>query len=329
MNPTHKTPSIAVVIPSYKVKTHILTVIAGLDNLISKIYVIDDKCPDRSGQHVIENCNDSRVQVIFHKKNKGVGGATVTGFKQAINDNMDIVVKMDGDNQMDPDFLPSLIEPITKGDADYTKGNRFFDLESLKIMPPVRLFGNAVLSFFTKISSGYWNLFDPTNGYIAISVPALRLLPLDKLNERYFFESDILFRLNCYNLLVADVPMPAKYEDEESNLFISKIIIPFAKGHLNNFLKRIFYNYYLRGFSIASIQLILGVSLFIFGVSFGFYHWVEGMTTQTPNMSGTVMIAALPIIIGTQFLMSFLNYDMSSMPKKAYSKFYFKNKFTN
>ncbi len=154
---------IAVVIPSYRVVKHILGVLSAIGPEIWRIYVIDDKCPEGSGDYVEDNCIDTRVVVLRHGTNQGVGSAVMTGYRAAIADGADIIVKVDGDGQMDPALIPNFIEPILAGEADYTKGNRFFYLEEIRAMPKVRLFGNAVLSFMTKLSSGYWDVFDPTN----------------------------------------------------------------------------------------------------------------------------------------------------------------------
>lgn len=179
---------IAVVIPSYKVTNHILGVIAGMGPEVAKIYVVDDCCPEQSGTYVEQHCIDPRVVVLRNPENQGVGGAVMTGYRAAIEDNMDIIVKVDGDGQMDPALIPQFIEPILAGEADYTKGNRFFDLEEIRAMPKVRLFGNAALSFMTKFSSGYWDLFDPTNGYTAIHRDVARHLPFGKISKRYFLK---------------------------------------------------------------------------------------------------------------------------------------------
>jgi len=209
---------IAVVIPSYKVTKHILDVIAAIGEEVHRIYIVDDCCPDRSGEFVEQHCSDSRVVVLRNETNQGVGGAMMAGYKAAIEDGMDIIVKIDGDGQMDPALLQAFVSPIVSGEADYAKGNRFFDLESVRTMPKRRLFGNAALSFMTKLSSGYWNLFDPTNGYTAIHASVAKYLPFEKISNRYFFETDMLFRLNTLGAVVVDVPMVAKYADEVSNL---------------------------------------------------------------------------------------------------------------
>ncbi|HWJ93415.1 MAG TPA: glycosyltransferase family 2 protein, partial [Telluria sp.] len=230
--------SIAVVIPSYKVTRHILDVIAGIGPEVSRIYVVDDKCPDKSGDFVRAHCQDPRVTVLEHEVNQGVGGAVMTGYRAAIADGARVIVKVDGDGQMDASLIPAFVAPILAGEADYAKGNRFFNLERITAMPPVRLFGNAVLSLLTKLSSGYWDLFDPTNGYTAIHADAARYLPFDKISRRYFFETDMLFRLNTLGAVVVDVPMDAVYGDEVSNLKVSRIVTEFATKHVRNFLKR-------------------------------------------------------------------------------------------
>lgn len=205
---------IAVVIPCYKVTRHILSVIAGIGPECCRIYVIDDRCPDESGAFVRDNCSDPRVKVLVNEVNLGVGGAVMAGYKAAIEEGMDIIVKVDGDGQMNPRLIPEFVAPILVGEADYTKGNRFFNLEEIANMPPVRLFGNAVLSFLTKISTGYWDLFDPTNGFTAIHRDVAARLPMAKISRRYFFETDILFRLNTLRAVVVDIPMSAVYADE-------------------------------------------------------------------------------------------------------------------
>jgi glycosyltransferase involved in cell wall biosynthesis len=311
---------IAVVIPSYKVTRHILGVIAGIGPEVGRIYVVDDRCPDHSGDFVRANCNDPRVFVIEHEQNQGVGGAVMSGYRAAIDDGASIIVKVDGDGQMDAALIPAFVAPILAGEADYTKGNRFFNLERIGSMPPMRLFGNAMLSFLTKLSSGYWDLFDPTNGFTAIHADAARYLPFDKISRRYFFETDMLFRLNTLGAVVADVPMDAVYGDEVSNLKISRIVTEFSVKHMRNFFKRLFYNYYLRNMSLASIELPLGVLLLLFGLVFGTTHWIAASRLGQATPAGTVMVAALPMIMGVQLILAFLAYDIASVPRRPLHK---------
>jgi glycosyltransferase involved in cell wall biosynthesis len=312
--------AIAVVIPSYRVTRHILGVIAGIGPEVSRIYIVDDKCPDGSGALVRGSCSDPRVRVIEHTENQGVGGAVMSGYKAAIEEGMEVIVKVDGDGQMDPRLIPNFVAPILNGEADYAKGNRFFDLEQIGAMPPLRLFGNAVLSLMTKLSSGYWDLFDPTNGYTAIHVEAARHLPFKKISRRYFFETDMLFRLNTLQAVVTDVPMDASYGDEVSNLKISKIVTEFLAKHVRNFGKRIFYNYYLRNMSLASIELPLGLAMFVSGSVYGALNWVESSRAGVETPAGTVMLAALPMLMGLQLILAFLSNDIASVPKRPLQK---------
>lgn len=310
------TPVIAVIIPSFKVSAHILDVVAGIGPEVAWIYVVDDQCPQSSGARVETDCRDPRVSVIYNPVNLGVGGAVMAGYRRAIADGANVLVKMDGDGQMDPELLPILVSPILKGQADYTKGNRFYDLSRIGDMPPIRLFGNSVLSFMAKLSTGYWGMFDPANGYTAIEARVAAHLPMDKISNRYFFETDILFRLNTLRAVVVDMPMHARYGDETSNLKISKILFEFLAKHIRNFCKRIFYNYFLRDMSVASLELVLGAAMLAFGTAFGAYHWARAVLDQTGTPLGTIMLAVLPVLIGLQLLLAFLGYDISNTPKR-------------
>lgn len=309
-------PSIAVVIPSFRVKRHVLSVIAQVGPEVSAIYVVDDCCPEKSGRFVEGQCTDPRVKVVFHTENRGVGGAVMSGYRAAIDDGHDILVKVDGDGQMNPALIPAFIAPLLSGEADYTKGNRFFHLEEIYRMPAIRLFGNAVLSFMSKFSTGYWGIFDPTNGYTAIHAKVASHLPMDRISKRYFFETDILFRLNTLRAMVVDVPMDAIYGDEESNLRITKILPEFLSKHLKNTFKRIFYNYYLRDMSVGSLELPLGLALMGFGTIFGALHWIESNQAQTASSAGTVMLAALPVLVGLQLLLAFIGNDIANQPQR-------------
>jgi glycosyltransferase involved in cell wall biosynthesis len=311
---------IAVVIPSFKVTRHILAVIAGIGPEVSRIYVVDDKCPEGSGTLVRAECADPRVTVVEHTTNQGVGGAVVSGYRAAIADGAKVIVKLDGDGQMDPSLIPRFVAPILAGEADYAKGNRFFNLEQIRRMPPLRLFGNAMLSLMTKLSSGYWDLFDPTNGYTAIHADAARILPFEKISKRYFFETDMLFRLNTLGAVVVDVPMDAVYGDEVSNLKISRVVTEFAAKHVRNFVKRLFYNYYLRNMSLASIELPLGVAMLLFGLVYGGVHWLSSAKSAVATPAGTVMLAALPVLMGLQLILAFLAYDIAAVPRRALHK---------
>jgi len=309
-------PIIAVVIPSYKVTNHIVQTINEIGPEVSYIYVVDDACPDGSGKLVENSVKDKRVEVIFHTENQGVGGAMVTGYKAALESDAQIIVKLDGDGQMDPALIKDLIAPIASGRADYTKGDRLDSLTGLAQMPTIRLFGNAGLSLLTKISTGYWNITDPTNGYTAIHRDALKALPLGMISKRFFFESDMLFRLSIYRAVVWDVPMLARYGNEKSNLSILKTLWEFPWKHFKNFHKRLFYNYYLRDISAASIELPLGIILWWFGLLSGLDALGDSLSSGVPASTGTVMISVVPLILGFQLLLAFVSHDVSSVPTR-------------
>jgi glycosyltransferase involved in cell wall biosynthesis len=307
---------VAVVIPCFRVKAHILGVIAGIPAEVARIFVVDDGCPEGTGALVREQCDDARVEVLHHAHNQGVGAAVITGYRQALAEGLDVVVKLDGDGQMDGALIGDFVAPIVAGRADYTKGNRFHNRLFLPGMPKIRLLGNALLSFMTKLSSGYWDCFDPTNGFTAISATVLPRLPLERVSTRYFFESDMLFHLYLLRAVVLDIATPARYGSEVSSLKIRHNVVPFVWGNLVNFCRRIFYSYFLYSFSAASVQLLLAVPLLVFGVVFGLVEWVHGAQVQQAATAGTVMLAALPIVVAVQLLLAFIQYDMAAVPKK-------------
>ncbi|WP_295849932.1 glycosyltransferase family 2 protein [uncultured Xylophilus sp.] len=307
---------VAVVIPSYRVKDHILNVLARIGDEVARIYVVDDRCPDGSGDFVEAHCTDARVKVIRHAENQGVGGAVMTGYQAAIDEGMDVIVKVDGDGQMKPELIPLFIGPILAGQADYTKGNRFYDLTHIRQMPTLRLIGNAGLSFMAKLSTGYWHLFDPTNGYTAIHAKVAKRIDFSKVSRRYFFETDMLFRLNIGRAVAVDVPMDAHYGDETSNLRIGQVLGEFTVKHARNLAKRLFYNYFLRDMTVASLELVFGMLLLAFGIPFGLYHWIHSASLNVPTPLGTIMLAALSVMFGVQLLLAFVSFDVANQPQR-------------
>ncbi|HEY5997712.1 MAG TPA: glycosyltransferase family 2 protein [bacterium] len=305
----------AVVIPCYRVRETVLAVVRAVPPAVAAIYVVDDCCPEGSGRLVHEGVGDPRVRVLFNERNLGVGGATLAGFRRALEEGADVIVKIDGDGQMDPALLPHFVAPIAAGHADYTKGNRFFNLEDVAAMPRARLAGNAVLSFVAKLSGGYWNIFDPTNGYVAIHARVFAWLPAGKIDPGYFFETDMLFRLNTLRAVVADIPMRAVYGGAASSLRLPREAVRFAAGHARNFARRIFYNYFLRDFNFASLELVLGSLLVLFGGVFGAMKWWQGSVHDVFASSGTVMLSALPVILGAMLLLAFIGHDIQSVPR--------------
>jgi dolichol-phosphate mannosyltransferase len=310
-----RSPRIGIVIPCFRVRSCILQVLERIGPEVDTIYVVDDCCPEETGALLEERAPDPRLRVLLHKVNQGVGGAVLTGIAAALQDGMTIVVKVDGDGQMDPALVPLFVRPILGGEADVAKGNRFYNPDDVRTMPSVRLFGNACLSFLTKLSSGYWNIFDPTNGYVAWDCRLLAMIPRDKIERRYLFETDLLFRVGLLRAKVIDIPMTAVYGDEKSNMIIRKQIFPFLRLNLRNFAKRLVYNYFLRDFNVASLEVLLGAALILFGAVYGLSHWGG----HAPASAGIVMIAALPLLTGIILLTSFVNFDIQQVPREAVS----------
>ena len=311
--------TVSVIIPCFREFETILGVVSTLPDFVDHIIVVDDGCPEGTGRLVQDNVRDKRLTVLFHESNQGVGAAMITGYSWVLkNTDSDLIVKVDGDGQMDPARLKTLLEPLANGSADYAKGNRFSSLEDLEAMPKIRILGNAVLSLLSKFSSGYWNVTDPTNGYTAITRSTLERIKLQKLNRGYFFESDMLFRLSVVGAVVVDVSMPSIYGSERSHLNIRRVIWQFPRRHTANLLKRIFYNYYLREWNVASIELPLGLLLFFGGVGLGIISWSAASAAGLPATSGQVMLASVPMILGFQLILAFISYDVSATPKPRF-----------
>lgn len=306
---------IAVVIPCYDVEDSIEGVLRLIGPEVSAIYCVDDASSDGTAEAVRRRgAEDPRVVLVPRERNGGVGAATVTGMSVALERGWTVIVKIDADGQMDPGAIPEFAAPIVAGTADYVKGNRFFSLETLRGMPWRRIVGNAGVSFLSKASTGYWHLFDPTNGFTAIHADVARALPLSKLHPRYFFETDLLFRLNTIRARVVELPIPSTYGLEHSHLSEVGSLFTFPLLHLRNTLKRLVYGYFLRNFSLASLSLVVGVLLIAAGGGFGLVRWWQSIESGQPATAGTVMLAALPFLVGVQLVLSFLAYDMSMIP---------------
>jgi dolichol-phosphate mannosyltransferase len=317
-DPLHE---VAVVIPCYRSAGSIGAVVAAIPAGIGAIVCVNDASDDGLAE-VLQTLAErhSRLTIVTHERNRGVGAATVSGYRRAFALGARIVVKIDSDGQMNPAFIPDFVAPILAGEADYVKGNRFFDIERVRQMPGVRLIGNAGLTFFSRASSGYWNLSDPTNGFTAIHAGVAQLLPLHKLHERFFFESDLLFRLNSVSAMVVEQPLEARYGDEVSNLSVGRALLTFPFLHLRNFTKRLFYNYFLRNFDVASLNLSAGLVLSGFGALFGAQAWLDSLRTGTPATAGTVMLGATPLLLGFQLLLAFFQNDIARTPREPIQK---------
>jgi glycosyltransferase involved in cell wall biosynthesis len=321
--------SIAVVIPSFRAAATLAGVIAGIGPEVRRIYVVDDGCPEASGEQIVREGTDSRVAVLHNRRNLGVGGALKRGYAEALADGADILVKVDADGQMDPAFIPRLIAPILAGRADYAKGNRFAPAHLMPrgsdplagaAMPPTRRLANNILSFLHKAVTGYWDIVDPANGYTAIHRSALESIDLAGVADCYFFETDILFQLNLVDAVVEDVPLPARYCGEVSSLSVRRVAARFAGLSLRRFFNRVGVKYFLQDFNVASLEMLVGLPLVLFGAGFGFYGWAAALESGIPTSAGSVMFAALPTVIGFQLLLSAVSYDISHTPKVPISR---------
>lgn len=312
---------IAVVIPSFRTEKEIVSVLQGIPGFVRHIIVVDDASPDASADlvHAAAKRN-RRILLLRHAKNQGVGGAMVTGFKKALELDAEIVIKLDGDGQMDPQYIPALIEPLLNGEADYAKGNRFRELNALKQMPLVRRIGNLGLSFLTKAATGYWNIFDPTNGYFAIRAEVLAKLPLERIDRGYFFETSMLSQLYLLDAFVQDVTIPARYRGEVSSLSVRRALFEFPFKLTRTFLHRIILKYFIFDFSMMSIYLLTGIPLLLFGLIFGITRWVQYYNIGVPAPTGTVMLPTLSVILAIQILLSAVEIDLNAAPRKAISK---------
>jgi len=308
----YKGAVIAAVVPAYKEEKMILRVIETMPDIVDHIVIVDDCSPDRTSE-VVRSSDDPRVTLIRHDVNQGVGGAIITAHRAAMELGSDVNVVMAGDAQMDPAYLPDLLDKVTDEGYGFAKANRFYSPESFRGMPGYRVFGNIALSFLTKLSSGYWNLFDPQNGYTAIRTEVLKRVPLDRVARRYSFENDLLIHLNILQVPAVDVPIPAVYGDEVSSIRLSKVVPELVHRLTVGFWTRIWYRYVLWSFSPIALLLFLGLILFVFGL--GVTIWLLFATVGTgAATAATVMFAALPLVIGTQFLVSSLQLDIQATP---------------
>jgi dolichol-phosphate mannosyltransferase len=308
--------NIIVVIPCYRVEREIGSVLASLPPYLNHIICVDDASPDDTVRVILQALDrDQRILLLRHEKNQGVGGAMLTGFRKALELNADVVIKIDGDGQMDAKHIASLLAPLLQGSADYAKGNRFRNFQALRKMPVIRRIGNMGLGFLTKAATGYWNLFDPTNGFVAIHGKVLGQLPLYRIDKTYFFETSMLANLYLLDAVVKDVPMPARYRGEISNLSVRRSLIEFPLKLLKTLVRRLILKNLIYDFSMTSIYLLTGIPLLLFGLIFGINRWIFYASINVPAPTGTVMLPTLSVLLGIQFLIAAIEIDLRSVPK--------------
>ena len=310
----YRDQSIAITIPAYRAEASIAEVIRTLPAFVDHVIVVDDASPDRTSE-VLSSITDPRLVTIRHEQNQGVGGAMRTAFGCALDLGVDVVVKVDSDGQMDPAHIYLLLDAIVDGGIDYAKGNRFLHASALVSMPRLRLMGNLCLTFLTKLASGYWHIFDPQNGFVACRGSALAKLPLGRLARDYFFENDMLVHLNILGCRVADVAMPARYAGEVSSLRIGQVLISFPFRLWTRYWRRIYERYVVRDFSPIAVFLFAGSALLSWGLVFGGYHWYLSWRDGIVASAGTVILAALPFLLGFQLVLQAIVLDIQSTPR--------------
>lgn len=303
---------IAVIIPYYNAAKHIRQVVEGLPDFITTIYIVDDCGTEPLPDTLSEN---RKIVILKNEKNLGVGGATKKGFKKAIDDGVDVVVKVDADDQMDTSYIPALVKPLVANKAEYAKGNRFRDFKALHNMPFGRKMGNLMLSFLVKVATGYWNNFDPTNGFFAIEVKTLKHLNFKNISNRYYFETSLIAELYFQEARISDISMPAIYADETSNMSVWKMPFVFFPRLFKTFTKRIIKSYFLYDFNMSSVYMLLGLPLFLFGFIYGLYTWWFYSSQDIFAPTGTIMLVTLTIILGFQLLLQAIHYDIVKAPK--------------
>ncbi len=303
---------IGVVIPAYRAEATIAAVLRGLPKEIAHVFVVDDASGDGTAA-AVATVGDARVGVLRHETNRGVGGAMKTGYAAALEAGCDVIVKVDADGQMDPVHIAELVRPLLSGEAGYTKGNRLYSLEASRAMPRDRFLGNLFLSLATKAVSGYWNVLDPTNGFTAIRSDVLRRLDLRHVQERYFFETSMLVELHLLRVPVREVLMPARYFGQTSSMRLVPIAIEFSVRLLAALVRRLGIEYVVMDFRPGTVFAAAGLLLATFGAAFGAYHWYESVITGREATAGTVMVAALPLLVGVQLLLQAIVFDIGEV----------------
>lgn len=305
---------VIVVVPAFRVVGRIEGVLAAMPAIVDTIFVVDDASPDDVGT-VVSRLGMPRVRVVTNERNLGVGGATVTGFKAALDSGANVVVKCDGDGQMDPGDIPKLLRPILEGRAEHVKASRLRHFQALRRMPWIRFVGNVGLTFLAKIATGYWNVVDPVNGFVATHAETLKRLPLDRLSRRYFFETDLLGRLNEIEARVEEVPLPARYDGEESSLSSWKELLRFPPLLTVSLARRVLWRYLFYDVSPVAIFGLSGLARMAFGFVVGMIEWVKNGLQGVATPLGTIMLAALPTILGFQALLQAVAWDIQAVPR--------------
>jgi glycosyltransferase involved in cell wall biosynthesis len=303
--------TVAVVVPAYDEEQLIVATLSGIPSFVDRVIVVDDASRDATAEHA-RSLGDPRVEVISHERNRGVGAAIVTGYRRALDERIDVIAVMAGDNQMDPEELEGLVVPVARGEVDYAKVNRLFSGRAWELMPRYRYFGGAVLSLLTKIASGYWHVADSQAGYTAISLRTLELLDLERVYTRYGFPNDLLVHLNVVSARVRDVPSRPIYGvGERSGIKLRSVVPRISWLLFKAFWWRLREKYVIRDFHPLVFFYVLGLVMTLVGLGLGIAVTVLRILGNDIT-AATVVLVALLLIAGSQFTLFAMWFDMES-----------------
>ena len=304
---------VAVVVPAHDEEKLIAETIRSIPDFVDRIYVVDDGSPDGTVERArTAAAEDPRIAVIQREHNGGVGAAVVTGYRHALEDGVDVAVVMNADNQMDPEDLEHLVVPVARGEVDYAKANRLFTGQAWQLIPHSRYLGNAILSLWTKVASGYWHVADAQSGYTAIGKRMLGLLDLEHLYPRYGFPNDMLVHLNVWNAKVRDVPSRPIYGvGERSGIRLRKVIPTIWWLLIKRFWWRLGQKYVIRDFHPLVFFYAFGFIATLAGLALGGIEIGYRIAGNDVSV-GTVVLIALLLISGSQFTLFAMWFDMES-----------------
>jgi glycosyltransferase involved in cell wall biosynthesis len=304
---------IIALVPSYNEAAHVGGVVSTMPGSVDVIIVVDDCSTDETSLAALQP-GDPRVVLVRHEENQGLGASLIDAHKRALELGGDIMVVMAGDGQMDPKHLPDLLEPILCEGFDFTKGNRFFTSDSFQGMPLVRTIGNVVLTFLTKLATGYWDLFDPQNGYTAMTRKVSERIDWDSIARDYSFENDVLAALGLLRARVKDVDIPALYGDEVSDIKLHKTVPHLLRTLRRAFWRRFWLQYVVRSFAPVALFSLFGVLMLLWALGFGIWVVVQRIGGVTPS-TATVMIDVLPLQFGFMLVLAAFVLDIMNTPK--------------
>jgi glycosyltransferase involved in cell wall biosynthesis len=304
---------IVALVPAFNEAAAVGGVVRTMPDFVDDIIVVDDCSSDGTSEAALAP-RDPRVVLIKHEVNRGLGGSLIDAHIKALEIGGDIMVVMAGDGQMDPAYLPALLQPILECGYDFAKGNRFFEAGSWKGMPKHRVFGNIVLTFLTKIATGYWDMFDPQNGYTAITRAASERIDWNSVARDYSFENDVLALLGLQRARVKDVDIPAVYGDEVSDIRLPTVIPSLLKTLRRAFWRRFWQGYVVRSFSPVALFALSAAMLSAWSIVTGVWVIAQRIGGVTPT-TATVMIVVLPLMLAFQLALSAFVLDIINTPR--------------